>query len=374
MRATGRGRPRHHRRRRQGPPRALGGRGHRALLRRRRVGRRRHRRGRPADARRRHEEDGRPVLHRPRPRHRRRAPGRPPARRAATSAAARHGRCARSTPAAAPRRRPTPTSAWTPGPASPSACSSVGSLPWRASPSAPGSEGGPDARVHRRGRPGRPGARPAHRGVGRRQPRQARRPSPAGASRPRAPSSSCCPSRRRPASPPASPSSELWELVSELPGPVIEPLRDVAAELGIHLVAGTYERGPDARRHLQLLGPHRPVGRGARRLPQDPPVLLRGRRRGRLGHPRRHGHGVRHRARPHRDDHLLRRRLPRAVPHPGGPGRRGHLPPVRPAPLGRRLGAHLTGPRLRQPRLRRSAPTPSGPTRPGSSTSATATS
>ena len=31
---------------------------------------------------------------------------------------------------------------------------------------------------------------------------------------------------------------------SELPGPVIEPLRDVAAELGIHLVAGTYERGP----------------------------------------------------------------------------------------------------------------------------------
>ena len=32
--------------------------------------------------------------------------------------------------------------------------------------------------------------------------------------------------------------------MSELPGPVIEPLRAVAAELGIHLVAGTYERGP----------------------------------------------------------------------------------------------------------------------------------
>jgi predicted amidohydrolase len=37
---------------------------------------------------------------------------------------------------------------------------------------------------------------------------------------------------------------QLWQLVSELPGPVIEPLRAVAAELGTHLVAGTYERGP----------------------------------------------------------------------------------------------------------------------------------
>ncbi|HWO50225.1 MAG TPA: carbon-nitrogen hydrolase family protein [Ornithinibacter sp.] len=43
---------------------------------------------------------------------------------------------------------------------------------------------------------------------------------------------------------PGCPTEELWELVSELPGPVIEPLRDVAAELGVHLVAGTYERGP----------------------------------------------------------------------------------------------------------------------------------
>jgi deaminated glutathione amidase len=37
---------------------------------------------------------------------------------------------------------------------------------------------------------------------------------------------------------------QLWELVSELPGPVVEPLRSVAAELGTHLVVGTYERGP----------------------------------------------------------------------------------------------------------------------------------
>ena len=43
---------------------------------------------------------------------------------------------------------------------------------------------------------------------------------------------------------PGIPTEELWELVSELPGPVIEPLRDVAAELGVHLVVGTYERGP----------------------------------------------------------------------------------------------------------------------------------
>ena len=43
---------------------------------------------------------------------------------------------------------------------------------------------------------------------------------------------------------PDCPTERLWELVSELPGPVVEPLRAVARELGIHLVAGTYERGP----------------------------------------------------------------------------------------------------------------------------------
>lgn len=36
----------------------------------------------------------------------------------------------------------------------------------------------------------------------------------------------------------------LWDLVSEIPGPVIEPFAEVAADLGIHLVVGTYERGP----------------------------------------------------------------------------------------------------------------------------------
>jgi predicted amidohydrolase len=38
---------------------------------------------------------------------------------------------------------------------------------------------------------------------------------------------------------------ELWDLVSELPGPVLQPFADLAAELGIHLVLGTYERGPE---------------------------------------------------------------------------------------------------------------------------------
>ncbi len=37
---------------------------------------------------------------------------------------------------------------------------------------------------------------------------------------------------------------ELWDLVSEVPGPVVEPLQDTARRLGVHLVVGTYERGP----------------------------------------------------------------------------------------------------------------------------------
>jgi predicted amidohydrolase len=36
----------------------------------------------------------------------------------------------------------------------------------------------------------------------------------------------------------------LFDLVSEIPGPVLDPFTAVAAELGIHLVVGTYERGP----------------------------------------------------------------------------------------------------------------------------------
>ena len=37
---------------------------------------------------------------------------------------------------------------------------------------------------------------------------------------------------------------ELWDLVSEIPGPMTEPIQDVARRLGVHVVLGTYERGP----------------------------------------------------------------------------------------------------------------------------------
>jgi predicted amidohydrolase len=35
----------------------------------------------------------------------------------------------------------------------------------------------------------------------------------------------------------------LWELVSDVPGPVTSPVQEVATELGVHVVLGTYERG-----------------------------------------------------------------------------------------------------------------------------------
>jgi predicted amidohydrolase len=38
---------------------------------------------------------------------------------------------------------------------------------------------------------------------------------------------------------------ELWDLVSEVPGPVTESLQDVARRFGVHVVWGTYERGPE---------------------------------------------------------------------------------------------------------------------------------
>jgi predicted amidohydrolase len=36
---------------------------------------------------------------------------------------------------------------------------------------------------------------------------------------------------------------ELWDLVSEVPGPITAPVQEVAAQLGVHVVLGTYERG-----------------------------------------------------------------------------------------------------------------------------------
>ncbi|MBV9821198.1 MAG: carbon-nitrogen hydrolase family protein [Actinobacteria bacterium] len=44
---------------------------------------------------------------------------------------------------------------------------------------------------------------------------------------------------------PAVSTEQLWDLVSELPGAVLQPFADLAAELGTHLVLGTYERGPE---------------------------------------------------------------------------------------------------------------------------------
>jgi len=38
---------------------------------------------------------------------------------------------------------------------------------------------------------------------------------------------------------------ELWDLVTEIPGALTEPLRDAARRLGVHIVLGTYERGPE---------------------------------------------------------------------------------------------------------------------------------
>lgn len=39
--------------------------------------------------------------------------------------------------------------------------------------------------------------------------------------------------------------AELWDLVSEIPGPLTEPVTETARRLGVHVVFGTYERGPE---------------------------------------------------------------------------------------------------------------------------------
>src|SRR5262249_27045308 len=43
---------------------------------------------------------------------------------------------------------------------------------------------------------------------------------------------------------PGVPPEELWDLVSEVPGPVTDPVAQLTRELAIHIVLGTYERGP----------------------------------------------------------------------------------------------------------------------------------
>jgi predicted amidohydrolase len=44
---------------------------------------------------------------------------------------------------------------------------------------------------------------------------------------------------------PGCPPEELWDLVSEVPGPVTEELQQAARDTGAHVVWGTYERGPE---------------------------------------------------------------------------------------------------------------------------------
>lgn len=38
---------------------------------------------------------------------------------------------------------------------------------------------------------------------------------------------------------------QLWDLVSTVPGPIVEPVQEVAGRLGVHVVYGTYERGDE---------------------------------------------------------------------------------------------------------------------------------
>lgn len=42
---------------------------------------------------------------------------------------------------------------------------------------------------------------------------------------------------------PEVPTGVLWELMSEIPGPVTEPIQEAARRLGVHVCFGTYERG-----------------------------------------------------------------------------------------------------------------------------------
>lgn len=44
---------------------------------------------------------------------------------------------------------------------------------------------------------------------------------------------------------PACTPEELWDLITDLPGGLIEPLQDVAKQSGVVICVGTYERGPE---------------------------------------------------------------------------------------------------------------------------------
>lgn len=51
---------------------------------------------------------------------------------------------------------------------------------------------------------------------------------------------------------------QLWDLVSEIPGPTIDPLQQTARDVGVHLVVGSYERGGErgvVHNSAALVGP-----------------------------------------------------------------------------------------------------------------------
>jgi predicted amidohydrolase len=44
---------------------------------------------------------------------------------------------------------------------------------------------------------------------------------------------------------PGTSAEDLWDLLSDAPGPITEPLAETARALGVHVVLGTYLRGPE---------------------------------------------------------------------------------------------------------------------------------
>ena len=81
--------------------------------------------------------------------------------------------------------------------------------------------------------------------------------------------------------------AQLWELVSDLPGPLLDPFTEVAAELGVHLVLGTYRRGSARYRRAQRSCGDRRERNAPRDISQDASVRRRAGRPGRLGDTRR---------------------------------------------------------------------------------------
>src|SRR6266542_554919 len=54
------------------------------------------------------------------------------------------------------------------------------------------------------------------------------------------------------------PAEALWDLVAEIPGPLTEPVQQTARRLGVHVVIGSYQRGPErgtVRNTAALIGP-----------------------------------------------------------------------------------------------------------------------